>query len=113
MTGQRRQVCRSDYFLETACAYFPPGGSVDGRPSFDLFETGPLRAVEDLCAHAFEQMVEVYPGIRAWTTIDLPFFMPMTFYAALDTSGSVELLDLTCDIDYEWDAPHGTSDDDS
>lgn len=49
-------------------------------------------------------MSEPYPGIRAWTTIAVPFFPPMTFYALLDTSDTVELVDLTVDADYEWGA---------
>ena len=105
MASQRRPVRRSDLFLETARQSFPPGGSPDGRPSFELFERGPLHAAEELCALAFEQMAEPYPGIRAWTTIAVPFFPPMTFYAVLDTTGVVDLMDLTIDTDYDWGTP--------
>ena len=48
-------------------------------------------------------MSEPYPGVRAWTTIAVPWFPPMTFYAVLDTSDTVELVDLTVDAEYEWD----------
>jgi hypothetical protein len=112
VTSERREVRRSDNFTEAAYGLFPRGGSVDGRPSFELFEQGPLRAVEDLCARAFEQMAEPYPGIRAWTTIEVPFFPPVTFYAALDTSDMVELIDLTVDTDYEWESPGDAGADD-
>jgi hypothetical protein len=105
VAAERRHVRRSELFLETAHRFFPPGGSVDGQPSFEMFADGPLRAVEELCARAFEEMSEPYPGIRAWTTIEAPFFAPMTFYAVVDTTGVVELIDVTVDTDYEWDSP--------
>lgn len=100
----RRSVQRSEYFVEVAQSIFPPGGSTEGDPSFELFESGPLRAVEDLCVLAFESMVEIEGGIRVWTTIELPLFPPMTFFAVLDTTGTVELVDLLVDTEYEWDA---------
>ncbi len=107
MSSPRRVVRRSDYFLEVAQSFFPPGGSADARPSFAQFEVGPLRAVEELCAIGFESMVEIEAGIRAWITIDLPLFSPMTFFALLDTSDVVELVDLLVDDDYDW----GSTDD--
>jgi hypothetical protein len=100
----RRYVRRSDQFLEIARNLFPPGGSLDGRPSFELFEQGPLEAMEDLCAWAFEEMSEPYPGIRSWITIGVPIFPPMVFYAVLDTSDVVDLIDLVLDTDYEWES---------
>lgn len=102
MTPLRRSVRRSGYFVEVAQEFFPPGGSTDGRPSFARFEEGPLRAIEDLCALDFESMTEIEPGIRAWTTVEAPFFPPMTFFALLDTAGVVELVDLLVDSDYDW-----------
>lgn len=83
MPRGRRNVRRGDYFVEAAERYFPRGGAPDGRPSFEMFEAGPLRAIEGLFARAFEELPEPYPGIREWTTIEVPFFAPMTFYALL------------------------------
>lgn len=103
MSQPRRPVQRSEYFVQVAQSYFPPGGSAAGDPSFELFERGPLGAVEDLCAIAFESMFEIEPGIRVWTTIEAPLFPPMTFFAVLDTTGCVELVDLLVDAGYEWD----------
>ena len=102
MASSRRPVRRSGYFVEVAQAFFPPGGSADGRPSFERFEAGPLRAIEDLCALDFESMAEIAPGIRTWTTVEAPFFPPMSFFAVLDTVGVVELVDLLVDTEYDW-----------
>jgi len=66
-----------------------------------------LRAVEELCASSFESMAEVEPGIRLWTTIEVPFFPPMTFFAVLDTEDVVELV---VDDDYDWGAGEGEPD---
>jgi hypothetical protein len=57
--------------------------------------------MEDLCAQGFEQMAEPLPGIRAWTTIALPFFPPMTFYAVM-VEDYIELIGLTVDEEYDW-----------
>jgi hypothetical protein len=37
---------------------YPPGGSSDGRASFELFEERPLRAVEMLFERAFDDQLE-------------------------------------------------------
>jgi len=100
MSPPRRQVRRSELFIETAQRFFPPGGSVQGRPSYQLFEDGPLGAIEFLFARRFDGLPDPYPGDRAWTTIQAPLFPPMTFYAA-GVDDYVELLDLTVDTDYE------------
>lgn len=49
----RRRVTRSEGFVERALALYPPGGSADGTPPFEMFESGPLRGVEllDVIVH--------------------------------------------------------------
>ena len=90
VTTERRAVRRGKLFLEAALGYFPRGGAPDGRPSFELFEAGPLKGIEELFARSFDELPEAYPGVRAWTTIGVPFFAPMTFYGMLVDDG-VEL----------------------
>lgn len=104
MAPKRRPVRRGEFFLEAAERHFPHGGTPDGRPSFERFDAGPLRAVEELFGRLFDELPEPYPGIRAWTTIGVPFFGPMTFYGLL-VNDYVELIDLVVDEDYEWYSP--------
>lgn len=98
----RRPVIRSELFLQHASELFPLGGSVGGRPSFEMFEAGPLRGVEELFGRAFDDQPEAVPGIRFAMTAAVPRFAPMVFFAALGTDGAVEILDVTHDEDY-WD----------
>jgi hypothetical protein len=44
--ARRRQVRRSADFVVEAERLFPRGGSAEGRPSFEVFEAGPLRGAE-------------------------------------------------------------------
>jgi hypothetical protein len=87
--------------LELAAETFPVGGSPDGRPSFERFCDGPLAAAEDLFSRSFDEMPEIVPGVRGWTTLHTPFFPPIVFYAVL-VGDDVEVLSLTVDQDYEW-----------
>ncbi len=73
----------SDFLIEHAKAMFPPGGSVSGSPRCELFEDGPLVAAQRLFEHWFDEAPEAVAGIKHWITIELPFFPPMVFYAAL------------------------------
>lgn len=104
MSVRRRKVKRSAFFLDVAESHFPPGGSPAGRPSFEDFAEGPLRAIEELCSRAFESMSEAEAGVRVWVTMATPIFPPMAFYAVLDTTDAVELVDLLVDVDYDWEA---------
>ena len=81
---------------------YPPGGTPEGRPSFELFEAGPLRAVELAFSLDWEGQLEAIEGvgIRFVMTHGVPIFPAMTFFAALGTDDSVELLDVTVDEDY-------------
>ena len=74
----RRTVVRSAHFLEQARAIYPPGGSAEGRPASELFEAGPLKAVEELFSRAFEDQPEGLEGtgIRVATTHEVPVFPP-------------------------------------
>ena len=90
----RRPVRVSDPLIEHAEALFPRGGSVSGAPSFDTFELGPLAAAKLYFARRFDEAPDLVGGIKVWVTMDLPFFPPMAFYAAL-VAQHVELLDVT------------------
>ncbi len=63
-----------------------PGGSSDGRPSFEQFEDQP-EAVEGT-------------AIRFAVTHQLPVFPAMVMFGCLGTDDSVELLDVIVDEDY-------------
>ena len=80
----------------------PSRGSSDGRPSFELFEAGPLRAVEELFTRKFDDQPEAIggSGIRIAMTHGVPSFPAMVIYACLGTDGHVELLDVVVDGDY-------------
>lgn len=98
-------MTRSATFLQLARELYPPGGSAAGQPSFDLFETGPLAAFEELASRAFEELAEPAAGIRCWTTISVPLFPPMTFFCLLTTDDVVEVIDVAVDEDYDWGVP--------
>jgi hypothetical protein len=90
--------------MEHARDEFPPGGSADGRPSFERFADGPLAAATAFFRRRFDEAPEIAPGIRVWVTIGVPVFRPMAFYAAL-VGDAIELLDFTFEDDERyWDA---------
>jgi hypothetical protein len=90
----RRRVACGEWFIEHANAAFPSGGSVDGRPSFELFASGPLAAATAFFMRRFDEAPEIAPGIRSWVTVELPLFPPIAFYAAA-VGDHIELLDFT------------------
>ena len=92
----RRRVTRSEGFVERALALYPLGGLADGTPSFELFESGPLRGVEELFARAFDDQPEAVEGtgIRFAMTHGVPVFPAMVFYGCLGSDGGIELLDV-------------------
>lgn len=96
----RREVRRSNLFLEHAHELFPPGGSAEGSPSFELFESGPLRGVEELFSRALADQPEAAAGIHFALLAPVPAFPAMVIYACLGTDGVVELLDIEIDHDY-------------
>jgi hypothetical protein len=105
--GQRRPVEVSDLLVEHAQRLFPPGASATGAPSYERFEAGPLAAAREFFARRFDEAPEVAGGIKVWVTIDLPFFPPMAFYAAL-VGEHVELLDVTVEEPQNyWDLIEG------
>ncbi|MBW3537499.1 MAG: hypothetical protein KY395_07000 [Actinobacteria bacterium] len=94
MGQRRRRVEVSDFLIEHARQLFPSGGSAAGAASYERFEAGPLVAAREFFARRFDEAPEAAAGIKVWVTIDLPFFPPMAFYAAL-VGDHVELLDAT------------------
>jgi hypothetical protein len=90
----RRLTRRSAAFLDQARELFPPGGSSAGRPSFEVFERGPLRGAEIAFALNFEaqrQPVESVGSIRYVMIPPTPSFGPIVISACLMADGAVEL----------------------
>lgn len=101
----RRQVRRSSAFLEQARQLFPLAGSAEGRPSFKVFEQGPLRGAETAFSLDFEaqrEHVEGVGSIRYVLIPPTPFFGPLVIFACLMTDGVIELVSVIEDEDY-WD----------
>lgn len=101
----RRRVRRSAAFLEQAHRLFPIEGSAEGRPSFELFERGPLRGAETAFALSFEaqrQHIDGVESIRYVMVAPTSFFGPLVISACLVSDGWVELVSLIEDEGY-WD----------
>lgn len=76
-------VSVSPDLLARAREDFPPGGAVDGTPSVELFERGPLDAAKRIFARAFETAPIPEPGvpsIRQWDILST-IFGPLVFFA--------------------------------
>ena len=102
---QLRRVHRSEQFTEQAHQLFPPGGSAEGRPSFELFEHGPLRGAEVAFSRAFELQREPVEGVGSLRYVVIQptsFFGPIVIYACLLRDQSVELVSVIEDEDY-WE----------
>jgi hypothetical protein len=90
-----RKVERSDSFIEEAMALFPPGGSTDGRPSYELFEETVLLAAETAFSLNFEGLQPVEPGspVRYVLTAEALFFpRSLIFYGILSSFEMVEIV---------------------
>jgi hypothetical protein len=100
-----RRVRRSTDFLAKARSLFPPGGSTEGRASFELFEQLILRAAELQFSRQFDDLpvaIAEVPGIRHVMTHAVPFFPALILYGILLEDGAVEIVDIEVDEDY-WD----------
>lgn len=95
------EVKCGDLLLEHARELFPPGGSAEGRPSFELFCEGPLRAAIELFSRQFDETADAAAGIKTWVTIAPPWFPPLVFYAAR-VGDHIELLDVTSEDPQEY-----------
>lgn len=103
---RRRTVRHGARFLAEARRLFPPGGSAEGRPSFDLFAATVLKAAELAFSSDFEGQLAETPGspIRLVLTAQTPFFeAPLVFFALLVAADVVEIVDLIVDED-AWGA---------
>jgi hypothetical protein len=101
----RRKVHLSERFLVHARECFPPGGSADGRPSFEQFRDGPLQAANLAFERDFDDQLIVFNegiAVRAVATTDAHLFPALVFFAILDTEDVVEIVDFDLDEDY-WD----------
>jgi hypothetical protein len=111
-----RRVEVPGFLVEHAGEAFPPGGSAGGTPSYEQFEAGPLEAAKLYFSHRFDESPDLGGGIRAWVTIDTPFFPPLAWYACLGTEGHgeeaegdlvVTLLDVTIEEPQDYWAQVG------
>jgi hypothetical protein len=101
----RRPVRRSAAFLEQAERLFPPGGSAEGRPSFEVFEQGPLRGAATAFSLAFEAQREHIESVGSIRYVMVPptqFFGPLVISACLLRDGTVEIVSVIEDEGY-WD----------
>lgn len=101
----RRPVRRSAEFVRQARALFPPGGSSAGRPSFEVFEQGPLRGAEAAFSFDFEAQRRPIQGVASIRQVIIPptlSFGPLLISACLISDGAVELASVIEDEGY-WD----------
>lgn len=115
MSIPRREVRMHPDFEREAKENFPPGGSVEGRPSYELFLARPLVAFQAAFQH-WERNAMPLPGVHAIRSADVandPFFPLLVAIATLmiDPDGQeyIELSNLMVD----WDYPPTPDDDDS
>lgn len=107
--GHRRRVVLGAQFVERAQELFPPGGSPDGLPSYELFSETVLPAVRFAFEHDFagQQADDPESPIRFVHTAKAPYFpVPLAFYALLADEDTVALIDVI--VDEDW---YGTFDD--
>jgi hypothetical protein len=105
----KRQIRRSEAFIEDAKRLFPPGGSTEGRPSFQLFEQGPLRGAETAFSLNFEAQLEPVEGVGSVRSVMVPpttVFGPLVIYAILTNDGIVEIVSVMEDEGY-WNLVEG------
>jgi hypothetical protein len=98
--AEAERVEVSDSLLEQAKAVYPPGGSADGTPSYELFLLGPLEAARFYFSHAFDQALRENPDSPiAYYPIVSTFFPIMGFFAAR-VSDHIVILDFVVDDEY-------------
>ena len=97
--GVKREVRLSDSFRAEAAVHFPPGGSIDGKPPWEMFEKGPLRAAIQAFGEDFEGNAIAYDPVRIVQMPPTVFFPPMTIYAIL-VEDWVEIMSIDVDSDY-------------
>jgi hypothetical protein len=110
-----RRIRRGEQFGDAARVLFPPGGSAEGKPSFELFEARVLRIVERRMAETFEDLPEAVEGtgIRFAMTHALPYIPALVIYGMLvvdDGEEMIELVDIVIDDEY-FDAIESDPDD--
>ena len=97
------RVFASEKLLAHARDVFSVGGISDdnGRPSFEFFCQGPLRAATWDAERSFQAAPEV-SGIRVVGQQFSKFFGPLEFLARETNDGMIELLDFVWDP-YYWE----------
>ncbi|MDZ7731776.1 MAG: hypothetical protein U5R31_00500 [Acidimicrobiia bacterium] len=101
----RRPVTISEDLVAKARRLFPPGVSASGRPSYEVFRDGPLKAAEAQFGRQFDDLPSAtgdVDALRFVMTVATPLFSPMIFYGVLETTGNVAIIDFIDDPDY-WD----------
>lgn len=109
MAGSQRDVRMHPAFERTAKENFPPGGSAEGRPSYEMFLARPLAAFRAAFGHWGRNAMPV-PGVQSIRSADVandPFFPLLTAIAVLtvDEDGR-EYIEL-CELLVDWDYPAG------
>ncbi len=103
-TNRRENVAIGDELLGQARLRYPPGGSVDGTPSFELFESGPLAAAAEYFSRQYENAPEAAAGVRFYVTVGT-FFPVMAFYAAR-VADAIAIISFTVEDNY-WEMIEG------
>lgn len=99
----RRIVRHSLVFLAQAEAIFPPGGSSDGRASFEMFRDLLLPGVDLQCSAGFDDLPVSEPGVdavRHVMTHGFPWFPPLVVYGILLSNDEIDLIGADVDTEY-------------
>jgi hypothetical protein len=101
MAGRRVVQLSPDFVLKAKKRY-PPGGSVDGRPRYELFRDTILKSAIFEFSHNFDGLPYAIEGvaIKAVITVEVPFFPATVFYGVLRDDGVIEIIDFEPDDDY-------------
>lgn len=101
----RREVRMSADFERIAKDLFPPdGGSVEGRPSYEMFLEGPYRSIE-LAFWYWEKNAIPQLGLDAIRVADIyhaPFFPPMIAYGLLVGGEDEHVEVIGLDVNWEF-----------
>ncbi len=105
MPSQGREVRRSARFVAKAQGLYPPGGSPDGRPSFELFERLICEVSNPSSPLQFDDLpvaLQEVPSIRHVMTHAVPYFPALVIYGILLMTG------LSNSWTLKWTRPTGT-----
>ena len=99
MTTSRRVVVSAE-FVDKAKSLYPPGGSSEGRPSYEMFCSHALPVAKTAFSRAWDKLpFDGIPALRYLVAAVPPFFGAIIFYC-VDVGDHVELVDVDEDPDY-------------